>query len=224
MKKIIEEYNDKLALVYDKATRGKFKWVAPKKNAKKLLYFVRKGNVILDLGCGTGQSASPFIKKGCKVIGIDISSEMLKISRKNYKFRKLYKYNLEKGLKGLGFKRNSFDAVIAVGILEFLKNFKKIIEEMAKLTKPGGHIAFTYELLLKNHKLQSKRLSLLGQGLAKPVPKLFSFKVYRYAPDEIKKILNKNKIKKIYSEKFIGYFKTKDKIPIYYELVIGQKK
>lgn len=224
MKKIIEEYNDKLAPVYDKVTKKEFKWTAPKKIAEKLLSFVKRGDIVLDLGCGTGQSASPFIKKGCKVIGIDISSEMLKLARKKYRFLKLYKYDLRKGLKRLKFKKNLFGGIIAVGILEFLKDLEKIIKEMAELLKPGSYIAFTYELLLKNHRLQSKRASPLGEGPLRPIPKLFSFRVYRYTPKEVQKILDKNKIKKIYSEKFIGYFKTKEKIPIYYQLIIGRKQ
>ena len=223
MRKIIEEYNNKLASVYDKATKGEFKWIAPQKITNKLLPLIKRKDIILDLGCGTGQSAEPFIKKGCKVIGTDISSEMLRIARRKYRFWKLYKYDLEKGLKYLNFKRNFFDTVIAVGILEFVNNFKKTMEEIVELTKPGGYIGFTYELLLKNRKIQSKRVSSLGDGLLKPIPKLLSFKVYRYQPAEIQKILNENKIKKIYSEKFIGYLKAKEKIPVYYQMIIGQK-
>lgn len=221
--KIIEKYNDELAPLYDESTK-KFKWIAPEKLATKLLPFVKRGDIVLDLGCGTGQSAEPFIKKGCKVIGIDISSEMLKIAKKKYKFWKLYKYDVEKGLRNLGFKKNFFDAIAVVGILEFVKNFQKIMEEIIGLIKPGGYLALTYELFLKSHKLQSKRVSSLGEGILKPIPELLSFKVYRYIPKEIEKILNENKIKKIYSEKFVGYLKTKEKIPIYYQSVIGRKK
>src|SRR3989344_7528104 len=147
MRKIIEEYNNKLASVYDKATKGEFKWIAPQKITNKLLPLIKRKDIILDLGCGTGQSAEPFIKKGCKVIGIDISSETLKLAGKKHKFWKLHQYNIEKGLKGLGFKRNFFDIIIAVGIVEFLNNLGKLIKEMAELTKSGAYIVLTYELL-----------------------------------------------------------------------------
>lgn len=221
---MIEEYNDKLATVYDKATKEEFKWMAPKKIAQNLLPFAKKGDAVLDLGCGTGQSAGPFIEKGCNVIGIDISSKMLKIAKENHKFQELYKHNIEKGVKEVGLKKDSFDIVIAVGILEFIKNLKKCLWEMTELTKPGGYIAFTYELLLENHKFQSMKVSPLVQGIIEPIPKLLSFEVYRYTPIEIEKILNENRIIKIYSEKFIGYLKTEDKIPVYDELIIGGKR
>ena len=43
-----------------------------------------KGSFILDLGSGTGLPyAKVFIEKGFKVLGIDISSQMIKIARRN---------------------------------------------------------------------------------------------------------------------------------------------
>ena len=38
---------------------------------------------ILDLACGTGGMSVPFAKKGYKIIGIDLSEEMLEIASKN---------------------------------------------------------------------------------------------------------------------------------------------
>jgi hypothetical protein len=113
--------------------------------------------------------------------------------------------------------------VISVGAVEFIKNFKIFIKNIEKITKSGGYIAFTYELLLKNYKLQSKRISALGDGLVNPVPKLLSFKVYRHTEKEMWDILFANNIKKIYSKKFVGYLKTKEKIPVYYGLFVGKK-
>lgn len=70
-----------------------------------------KGKDILDLGCGTGNSMLPLLEKGFNVVGIDGSSEMLKIAEKkliNYS-TELYNYditnfNLDK----------SFDLIISV--------------------------------------------------------------------------------------------------------------
>lgn len=107
--------------------------------------------------------------------------------------------------------------------MEFMKNFKGLMKEIEKIIKSGGYIAFTYELLLKNHKPQSKRVSALGEGLIKPVPKMLLFKVYRHTLKEVQEVFKKNKIKKIHSEKFIGYLKTKEKIPVYYGLIMGIK-
>lgn len=222
-KKIIEEYNDKLSLVYDKATKGEFKWLAPHMIAKRLMPLVKKDNIILDLGCGTGQSAEPFIKKGCRVIGLDTSAEMLKVAKK-YGFLKLCKHDIEKGFRKLSFQKKSFDAIIAVGIIEFIKNFKKLIKELSDLTKSEGYIAFTYEPIVEKSKLQYKKVSLVGEDIVDPIPKLLSFKIYRYTKKEVKEILSKNKINIIYQGKFIGYYKTKDKIPIYYEMVVGRKQ
>ncbi len=224
-KKIIEEYNDRIALRYDLAEKGKFKETPTGKIIEKLLPLVKKEDLILDLGCGTGKSAKPFIRKGCKVIGVDISSKMLKIAKKKLKkkFWKLYKCDIE---KGLNFKDNYFDVVLASWVLEFVKNIEKTVKEMARITKRNSYIAFTYELWKKDYKIQSKKESSLGKGLLKPIPKLLSFKVYRHTPKEIEKILIKNNLKKISHEKFIScsYSKPPEKIPVFYGMIISQKR
>ena len=225
MKKIIEEYNDRIASRYDRAEKGKIRETPTGKITEKLLPLVKKGDLILDLGCGTGESAKPFIEKGGKVVGVDISSEMLKVARKKYKFWKLYKYDIEKGLKGLNFEDNYFDAILSAWVLEFMRNIKKIVKEMARITKKNGYVAFTYELWKKDSKIQSKKESPLGRGLVKPIPRLLSFKVYRHTPKEIEKILAKNNLEKVSHKEFISYSYSRPpkKIPIYYQLIIGRK-
>ena len=39
-----------------------------------------KGGTIIDLACGTGSMSIPLLKKGYRVIGIDLSDEMLEIA------------------------------------------------------------------------------------------------------------------------------------------------
>lgn len=48
------------------------------------LSHLKPGTHIVDLGCGTGFSAGYFAKKGMKAQGVDLSSGMISIARKNY--------------------------------------------------------------------------------------------------------------------------------------------
>lgn len=48
------------------------------------LSHLKPGSYIVDLGCGTGFSAGCFVDKGMKVRGIDLSSNMVSIARRNY--------------------------------------------------------------------------------------------------------------------------------------------
>src|SRR3989344_9495593 len=44
---------------------------------------IKKGEIILDLGCGTGFFAREFYKLGARVAGVDVSKAMIEIARKN---------------------------------------------------------------------------------------------------------------------------------------------
>lgn len=115
--RIIAQYNDKLAPVYDEATKGEFKWEAPAQVNKALLRRLRKNSKILDLGIGTGQSAEKFYKAGHEITGVDLSEEMLKISKKNLPMAKLIQLDIERGINKLNIGAESFDSVMGVGFL-----------------------------------------------------------------------------------------------------------
>lgn len=223
--KIIELYNDILAEKYDEAIL-KGEWKASSESHKILRQtgLIKRGLRILDLGIGTGQSVKPFQNKDCKIYGVDISKKMLKVSKQKYSRLKTFKYDISKRLKGLNFKNKYFDLVIAVGVLEFIKNIKKIIKETKQLLKPGGYFIFTYELLLPNYKFQKAKVQYNAEGYIKNPPRILKFRLYRRSKKEINKIL------KVVGYKIIRHFKIKSflkgpaRIPVYYGLVLVQNE
>src|SRR3989344_9612701 len=44
---------------------------------------IKKGEIILDLGCGTGFFSNEFYKHGARVIGVDVSKAMIDVARAN---------------------------------------------------------------------------------------------------------------------------------------------
>jgi Methylase involved in ubiquinone/menaquinone biosynthesis len=46
--------------------------------------YLGKTGAILDIGCGTGRTTIPLYKQGMKVIGIDLSKEMIGFAKKKY--------------------------------------------------------------------------------------------------------------------------------------------
>ncbi|MCC6323403.1 class I SAM-dependent methyltransferase [Candidatus Nomurabacteria bacterium] len=66
-----------------------------------------KGAHILDVGCGGGRDAKYFIKKGFKVTGIDMSSVLINIAKKEVPKASFKEMDILK----LDFPINSFDAV-----------------------------------------------------------------------------------------------------------------
>jgi len=222
MKKLIEEYNNLLSTKYDEATQGDFKWLAPSRLVQNIMPYVKPDIDVLDIGVGTGQTSQTFIDQGGRVVGIDISEKMLVIAKAKFKFKKLIKYNIEKGLLNL-FSQEKFDIIVAIGILEFIKDIKKILMEMKQLLKENGIIVFTYEMYDPHNTYRIKKVSPLGTGL-EGAPKLLNFTVYRRLPDEINSIIEDLSLQIVIRETFIGYLRSQLKIPVPYELLIVKEE
>jgi ubiquinone/menaquinone biosynthesis C-methylase UbiE len=96
---------------------------------------------ILDIACGKGSTAFYLAEKyGCSVIGIDISEELIQEAKDTCRKKKLD--NQVKFLVGnamdLPFDDNEFDVAISQGILVFVDDKNKTINEASRVIKNGG--------------------------------------------------------------------------------------
>ena len=57
----------------------------PTREAREFLSLLPKGALILDLGCGPGRDAKVFAGKGFRVVGVDLSKNMIRAARKRVK-------------------------------------------------------------------------------------------------------------------------------------------
>lgn len=114
-----------------------------RKKAIKRLESMKPG-LILDVATGTADLAIEANRQLSpeKVVGIDISNEMLEVGRK-----KLDKKGLSKKIElklgdseNISFPDNTFDAVtVAFGVRNF-ENLEKGLKEIWRVTKPGGKL------------------------------------------------------------------------------------
>lgn len=100
---------------------------------------------ILDVATGTGDLAIEAVRQLApeKVVGIDISNEMLAIGRTKLGKRNLHPtIELQTGdSENIAFPDNTFDAVtVAFGVRNF-ENLEKGLQEMLRVLKPGGSAA-----------------------------------------------------------------------------------
>lgn len=92
-------------------------------------------NRILDVGCGPGAYADELSKKCNKLYGIDISSRMIEIARA----KNLPNADFSIGkIENLQFQDCFFDAIVCIGVLEYLDDIEKGIREVARVTKRNG--------------------------------------------------------------------------------------
>lgn len=90
---------------------------------------------ILDNGCGTGL-LSEFASQE-NLVGIDISTEMLKMAKKRG-YRNLARGNS----MDLPFRQESFDSIVCRSLLHHLPDRAKAVEEISRVLKPGGTAVF----------------------------------------------------------------------------------
>lgn len=92
----------------------------------------------LDAGCGTGEYF-PYFNKGVTLYGTDITASYLKKIKPNKKFKKLI---LKKGdVRKMPFKDNTFDFIVSVAVLEYMKNTKELdmaVKELKRILKKDG--------------------------------------------------------------------------------------
>jgi len=91
---------------------------------------------VLDAGCGTGIFTLDFLATGAQVVGLDISGPMLSLAGKKtagYPF-----FNVQGDMLYLPFKDNSFDKTVSITALEFIADAKSTIDELFRVTLPGG--------------------------------------------------------------------------------------
>lgn len=103
-----------------------------------------KPNSILDIATGTADLAIEAAKqlKPDKIVGLDISANMLKIGDKKIARKNLTEIiSLELGdSENLQFEDESFDAITAgFGVRNF-ENLEKGLQEMYRVLKPGGNL------------------------------------------------------------------------------------
>ncbi len=113
---------------------------------KKAILRLKKDDpkMILDIATGTADMsimACKLLNPG-KVVGIDISQQMLEEGRKKVEKEHLVdKIELLRGdSEAINFNENTFDAVMAAFGVRNFENLEKGLSEMLRVLKPGGKI------------------------------------------------------------------------------------
>jgi SAM-dependent methyltransferase len=102
---------------------------------------LKPGTRVLDVACGTGNTAIPAAKKGAKVIGVDIASNLLAQARQRAQQAGVAAEFREGDAEQLDFADASFDVVVSVFGAMFAPRPERVAAEFLRVCRPGGMIA-----------------------------------------------------------------------------------
>lgn len=137
----LESRYDQWAKDYDADLEEGFGWLGPQRAVEYFSLYVPKEASILDAGAGTGLVGKFLAEKGYKdIVAIDLSPGMLEEARKKNVYQAFHRMVMG---EQLDFSPNYFDAVISIGVLTVGHAPASSLDELLRITKPGGHIVFS---------------------------------------------------------------------------------
>jgi SAM-dependent methyltransferase len=129
---------------------------------------VETGAMVLDAGCGPGVHSVRVAREGFRVCAVDISQTMLQAAQARVAAAGLaaaVEFRQE-DLTRLSFPDASFRYVFSWGVIIHIPDVEKALDELARVTKPGGSLA----LYVTNSRAWDHYLeSLLRLLLRKPL-------------------------------------------------------
>jgi len=162
------------------------------KKGEVLLTGIKRGNIILDYGCGIGFNTIPaaeIVGEEGTVYALDIHP--LAINSVEKKIR-------EKGLKNVktilsdlntGLPDESVDVVLLYNVLPMIKNRSALIKELYRVLKPGGVLSVKNGLvvnLYSREKMRTEDLEklMLDNGPLKLERRIGKFHIFKKIKDD----------------------------------------
>ncbi|MEQ9115599.1 MAG: methyltransferase domain-containing protein [Rickettsiales bacterium] len=155
---IIKEFYDSFAPNYDSDLNESEGYFTPRDLASLARKTIKNKEIktILDLGCGTGMCGKHFKKhfKDAKVIGVDLSHNMLSLARyKKLDKKPVYHELVNSSIYSyLNKSSKKFDVVIACLSMHYKNAIQPDLKMVKKMLHAGGVICLAFEKnLINNH-------------------------------------------------------------------------
>lgn len=108
---------------------------------------IKEGDIVLDLGCGAGNDvfiARNLVGSSGKVIGVDMTEEMIQKANENKKRLGYDNVEFKLGdIENLPIDDESIDVVISNCVLNLVPNKKKVFSEVYRVLKDNAHFCIS---------------------------------------------------------------------------------
>ena len=147
-----EYYNEEVAEAYTNNSRMMTVQRILSRRALQLLSLDKRGQHLLDIGCGSGVTSETVCESGHCCTGVDISISMMHAAKIRDKSVHLVKLDMRQGLP---FRDSSFDAIISVSAMGWLFNLtnynqtqsivlETFMDGMYECLRPGGRAVLQF--------------------------------------------------------------------------------
>ncbi len=159
----LAERYDQWAKDYDADLDQDFGWIAPQRVVDFFSKHVPKDARVLDAGAGTGLAGEILRNLGYQeIVAMDLSQGMLDEARKKGAYQEFHQMVMG---ETLDFPSGSFGAVITVGVFTVGHAPASSLDELVRITRPGGHIAFSLRPdVYENDGFKEKQTELESTG------------------------------------------------------------
>jgi predicted TPR repeat methyltransferase len=103
-----------------------------------------KGLDVLDAGCGTGLCGPLVAPYARRLVGVDLSAQMIAQARARNVYDELVQQELTAYLRD---STGAFDVIVSADTLVYFGPLKEVVEASANALRPGGRLIFTVEEL-----------------------------------------------------------------------------
>lgn len=101
---------------------------------------IRRGQDVLDVAAGTGNIAIRAAAAGARVVGLDLTPELLETARRRAGADHVTVDWVEGDAEDLPHREESFDRVLSAFGVQFAPRHRVVAHELARVCRPGGRI------------------------------------------------------------------------------------
>jgi len=96
---------------------------------------------VLEIGCGAGFLAIALAQRGFRVEAVDHAPAMVELTRRHARETGMDSliHTAVEDVHQLSFEDESFDLVVALGVINWLHDLKKALAEITRVLKHGGY-------------------------------------------------------------------------------------
>jgi ubiquinone/menaquinone biosynthesis C-methylase UbiE len=151
--KLVDELFDNQATYWRDTYKEKdiFGIIYQRRQATALTYvdglLLPKTARVLEIGCGAGFMTAALAKRGFTIEAIDHAQGMVDLTLEHARQKGILSQisACTGDIHELSYETQTFDLIIALGVIPWLHDFRKALTEIIRVAKPGGYVVLTMD-------------------------------------------------------------------------------